>query len=164
MAISIADARALRPGALIQFGGPNLYEVVAVLETADGVHLTLKRDDGYDSFATHHDLVQANLRGATDGSPAALNDAQKAYHAEQAQALAAFIEQHPEPPINADAPVDAEPDIAGIPPDAVRAFIEHNKAVLDAADVPVDTAALGADTVDTDTPAAPEQPRKGRKA
>lgn len=72
MAISIAEAKTLKPGTLIQFGGPNLYEVVSVLEAGDGVHITLRRDDGYASFATHHDLVQANLRGVADGSPAAV--------------------------------------------------------------------------------------------
>lgn len=75
MAISVEEALMLKPGTLIQFGSPNTYEVVDVIPLPDGVHITLKRDDGYASFATHNDLPQANLRGKAEPPPAPVVEA-----------------------------------------------------------------------------------------
>lgn len=63
MALTLEEALNLKEGVILSFGSEYQYFVVAV-ESRDhgrGVHLTLKRDDGFDTHATHHDLHKATI-------------------------------------------------------------------------------------------------------
>lgn len=63
MALTIKEALDLKEGVILSFGNEYRYWVVDV-EPRDhgrGVHLTLKRDDGFDTYATHHDLYKVTI-------------------------------------------------------------------------------------------------------
>lgn len=64
MSLTIKEALALAPGTMLQFNSPNLYEVISVEPRGAGLYIALKRDDGFETFATEGDLDTAELRGA----------------------------------------------------------------------------------------------------
>lgn len=58
MSLTIQQALTLSPGTLLTFGTAYTYTVVAVEPSDHGrkVRLSLLRDDGFETFATQHDL------------------------------------------------------------------------------------------------------------
>lgn len=62
MPLALNDAKELKTGDLLTFhGGSVTYEVVSVEPRGHGVHIVLRREDGYETHAAHTDLDVAQI-------------------------------------------------------------------------------------------------------
>lgn len=72
MTLTLDEAKALQVGTHLTFGSPYVFEVLSVEAFKHGVHIALKRDDGYLTHADQHMLHKAVIVDAPS-SPAVVD-------------------------------------------------------------------------------------------